>query len=68
MSTLEFATLLRAVSQGTHVEDPRVRYLRAATLTLDFDVPVTINTDGEVLVASRCEYRVLPGATRFFAA
>ncbi|MDQ3349500.1 MAG: diacylglycerol kinase family lipid kinase [Acidobacteriota bacterium] len=67
MSTLEFATLLRSVSQGTHVEDPRVRYLRAATLTLDFDTPVTINTDGEVLVASRCEYRVRPGATRFFA-
>jgi diacylglycerol kinase (ATP) len=66
MSTLEFVTLLRAVSRGTHVDDPRVRYLRAASLTLTFDEPVSINTDGEVLSASRCDYRVLPGAARFF--
>jgi diacylglycerol kinase (ATP) len=66
MSTLEFVTLLRAVSRGTHVDDPRVRYLRAASLTLTFDEPVSINTDGEVLSASRCDYRVLPRAARFF--
>ncbi len=66
MSTLEFVTLLRAVSRGTHVEDPRVHYFRAASVTFTFDAPVNINTDGEVLTASRCEYRVLPGATRFF--
>lgn len=67
MSTLEFATLLRAVSGGTHVDDPRVRSIRAADVTLEFDYPVTINTDGEGLVASSCAYRVLPGAARFFA-
>ena len=67
MSTLEFVTLLRSVSRGTHVEDPRVHYLRAASVTFTFEAPVSINTDGEVLTASRCEYRVLPGATRFFA-
>jgi diacylglycerol kinase (ATP) len=68
MSTLEFVTLLRAVSRGTHVDDPRVRYIRAASVTFTFDAPVSINTDGEVLSASRCDYRVLPGATRFFTA
>ncbi len=67
MSTVDFVTLLREVSRGTHVEDPRVRYLRAEAVTLEFERPVTINTDGEVLVASRCEYRVLPKATRFLA-
>ncbi len=66
MSTLEFVTLLRAVGRGTHVEDPRVRYFRAASVTFTFDDPVSINTDGEVLTATRCEYLVLPGATRFF--
>lgn len=67
MSTIDFVTLLRAVSRGTHVADPRVRYIRAASVTLIFDAPVSINTDGEVLSASRCDYRVLPAATRFFS-
>ena len=41
MSTLDFVTLLRAVSRGTHVDDARVRYIRAASVTLTFDVPGT---------------------------
>jgi len=67
MPTLEFIAMLRQVAQGTHTEDPRVRYLRVADLTLQFDRSININTDGEVLEASTCHYRVLPGAARFFA-
>jgi diacylglycerol kinase (ATP) len=67
MPTLEFVSLLRAVADGTHVEDPRVRYLRATDVTIDFDRTVKVNTDGEVLETRRCEYRVLPGAARFLA-
>ena len=67
MSSLDFVGLLRRVSEGSHVEDPRVHYVQASSLVLDFGREMKINTDGEVLVASRCRYGVLPGAARFFA-
>ena len=67
MPTLEFVGLLRRVAEGDHVDDPRVRYLRASSATLEFERPVLVNTDGEVLEADRCEYRVLPKAARFLA-
>jgi diacylglycerol kinase (ATP) len=67
MPTLEFVALLRQVAQGTHTDDPRVHYLRAAALTLDFNRPIKLNTDGEVLEAMSCKYRVLPKAVRFLA-
>jgi hypothetical protein len=34
---------------------------------LTFDRAVKVNTDGEVLEASRCTYRVNPRSARFFA-
>lgn len=68
MPTLAFVALLREVARGTHVDDPRVRYVRGARIDLTFDQTVNINTDGEVLEVSSCEYRVLPHAARFFAA
>ena len=67
MPTLEFVALLRKVSDGDHVTDPRVRYLRASTVKLDFERPVLVNTDGEVLEASSCDYSLLPRAARFFS-
>ena len=67
MPTLEFVALLRRVAEGGHVEDERVRYLRAARATLAFDRPLLVNTDGEVLEARRCDYDILPGAARFLA-
>ncbi len=65
MPTLEFVALLRRVSDGDHVDDERVRYFRASSLDLDFPRPLKINTDGQVLEARRCEYRVLPQTIRF---
>jgi diacylglycerol kinase (ATP) len=67
MPTLEFVALLRKVAQGEHVTEPRVRYLRAVRATLEFDRPVLVNTDGEVLEARTCEYEVLPRSARFLA-
>ena len=67
MSTVEFVTLVRKVAGGEHVHDDRVRYLQASTVTIELDREVTVNTDGEVFTASRCEYSVLPAAARFFA-
>ena len=67
MPTLEFVALLRRVADGDHLDDPRVRYLRASRATMQFDRRILVNTDGEVLETDRCEYEVLPKAARFFA-
>ncbi len=66
-STLEFLTLLPRLSSGDHVEDDDVIYFRAEEATLTFARPIKINTDGEVFEASRCHYRIRPGALRFMA-
>ncbi len=66
MPALEFVALLRQVAQGAHTDDERVRYLQAAQITLEFERSIKLNTDGEVLEASRCDYRVLPKAAQFF--
>ncbi|MBA2304288.1 MAG: diacylglycerol kinase family lipid kinase [Acidobacteria bacterium] len=67
MGALEFVALARKVADGDHVNDPRVRYLQASSVTIELERETHINTDGEVLSATRCEYSVLPRAARFFA-
>jgi diacylglycerol kinase (ATP) len=64
MDLLAFVALLRRVSDGSHVEDERVRYFRAAQCSLAFDRRVAVNADGEVFQADRCDYRVRPAAAR----
>src|SRR5688572_29180606 len=68
MPTLEFMTLLRRVSEGDHVDDDRVAYFRTRELELNFDRPIKVNFDGQVLEAERCCYRILPRAARFLGA
>ena len=67
MPMLEFVRLLTSVTTGDHVEDERVHYFRAAEVELTFDRPIKVNTDGEVLEADRCLYRIRPRAARFLA-
>ncbi len=64
MSKVEFVGLLTRVTEGEHVTDERVTYFRAAELDLQFDRPIKVNTDGQVLETDRCRYRVLPRALR----
>jgi diacylglycerol kinase (ATP) len=64
MPTVEFVALLRRVSSGDHVDDARVHYFRARDVDLRFDRLIKVNTDGQVLEAESCEYRVLPRAVR----
>lgn len=68
MPTVEFLALLSRVSDGDHVSDERVRYFRAVEVELAFERVVKVNTDGQVLDARTCHYRVLPRAARFLAA
>jgi diacylglycerol kinase (ATP) len=65
--TLEFVRLLSSVPGGNHIEDERVAYFRALEVELSFDRTIKVNTDGEVLEADECRYRVLPRAARFLA-
>ena len=67
MSAVEFVALGRRVADGDHVNDPRVRYLQASSVVLEFEREIRFNTDGEVLPAMRCEYTVLPRAATFLA-
>jgi diacylglycerol kinase (ATP) len=62
---LEFVGLLQKVAAGEHPHDERVMHFRAGELDLEFDRTVNVNTDGEVLEARRCEYRVRHRAARF---
>jgi diacylglycerol kinase (ATP) len=64
MPTLEFVGLLRQVAAGEHVSDPRVGYARVRDVTCAFDRMTRVNTDGQVLEAARCRYRVRPKAVR----
>jgi diacylglycerol kinase family enzyme len=67
MPAIEFVTLLRQVAAGEHLEDDRVRYLQANRVSFVFERAIKVNTDGEVLEATACEYRVLPRAVTFVA-
>ncbi len=67
MSALEFVALARRVADGAHVEDPRVLYYQAASVRIELERAVHVNTDGEVFQDRICEYRVLPKAARFLA-
>jgi diacylglycerol kinase (ATP) len=65
MPLLEFVALLRKVADGSHLEDDRVRYFRVRSMEMTFERPVKVNTDGELLEAKTCSYRIAPGAARF---
>lgn len=67
MTAVEFVALARKVSEGDHVNDPRVRYLQASSVRIELDRETRINTDGEVLAATLAEYSVLPRAAIFLA-
>ena len=67
MSAVEFVNLARKVADGEHVRDPRVRYLQAESVTIELDRETRVNTDGEVMAATRAEYSVLRRAATFFA-
>lgn len=66
-SGTEFLALLRRMSNGDHLDDPRVTYRQFREGELSFDRLIKVNTDGEVRKAETCRYRVMPGAARFLS-
>lgn len=63
-STLDFLALLPRLSSGAHVDDDDVVYFRTREAMLTFTRAIRVNTDGELLEASRCHYVMRPGAVR----
>jgi diacylglycerol kinase (ATP) len=66
MPMLEFVGVLQRIAAGSHEEAAGILQFRAAAFDLEFSRPVRVNTDGEVLEASRCEYRVRRPGAQFF--
>lgn len=64
-STLDLMTLLPKLSAGEHLDEAQVRYAVARRISLRFAEKTPVNADGEVAMAGRCDYEVLPGAVRF---
>ena len=66
MPMLEFIAVLQRIASGSSEESAGVMHFRAAAFDLEFNRTVRVNTDGELLEADRCAYRMLRRAVRFF--
>jgi diacylglycerol kinase (ATP) len=66
MPVVEFIFVLQSIAAGEHLGDERVQHFRATAFDLEFDRVVRVNTDGELLQAARCHYRVRPRLVKFF--
>jgi len=66
MSRLRLLRLLPTTFDGSHVEQPEVRYERTTRLTITCDPPTPIQADGELFerAATRVTYEVLPARLR----
>lgn len=54
--------LMRRIRDGTHVNEPNVTSQRCATAAIEFDRQVHMHVDGDLTVARRAEFSVLPRA------
>jgi diacylglycerol kinase (ATP) len=66
MTLMEFVGVLQRIAAGDESDDGGVMHFRASAADFTFDRPVRVNTDGEVLDASRCSYRVRSSVLRCF--
>jgi diacylglycerol kinase (ATP) len=62
---IEFVAVLQKLAAGSH-DSERILHFRLREFELVFDRQVRVNTDGELLEADRCRYRVLPRTASFF--
>lgn len=63
---LEFLGVLQQIAAGTGHQVDGVHSFRASAFDLELSRTIRVNTDGELLEAARCEYRISRGAVRFF--
>ncbi|WP_420126599.1 diacylglycerol/lipid kinase family protein [Longimicrobium sp.] len=60
MTHMELVRIAPQIRAGTHVNDPKVTYLKVRELTVESDEEMTVNADGEPLTARRFEYDLGP--------
>jgi diacylglycerol kinase family enzyme len=63
---LEFISVLQQIASGNGHRIEGVHSFRAAAFDLESSRTIRVNTDGELLEASHCEYRIGGRALRFF--
>ncbi len=66
MPIVEFVGVLQRIAAGSYEHAGGVVHFRAAAFDLELSRPIRVNTDGELLEANRCEYRVWRSGVQFF--
>ena len=66
MSMLEFVSVLQGIAAGSDTLHPGVMHFRASSFDLELSRRSRVNTDGELLEAEICRYRVRHAGARFF--
>ncbi|HEY5230335.1 MAG TPA: YegS/Rv2252/BmrU family lipid kinase [Galbitalea sp.] len=66
LTRIQFLRIFPKVFAGTHIEDPRVRIIKAKKIRIEAD-DVVAYTDGERFAALPIDIEVRPGALRVFA-
>ena len=66
MPMLQFVGVLQGLGAAGTTDHPGVLQFRSSSFDLEFDRPVHVNADGELLEARACRYRVIPAGARFF--
>ena len=64
VSKLDFLTTAPKLYSGRHLAHPKVEVLRGAVVAIDAEVPLPLETDGEVLGTTPARFEVVPRALR----
>ncbi len=66
LGRLEILSFLPRVMRGTHIGDPRVRFLQTARLVIDSPDPLIVEADGEIpfVAAHHLDIEILPKRLR----
>jgi diacylglycerol kinase (ATP) len=69
LGRLGILSLLPKVMQGTHIYDPRVKYVKSSRVVIESSDPLVIESDGEIpfIGAQRAEIEILPKRLRVLA-
>jgi diacylglycerol kinase (ATP) len=60
----DFVLSVGKLYRGTHLSHPKIELLRGATITVEADVPVPVELDGEQPGTTPARFEVVPGALR----
>ena len=61
---LDFLTTARKLYDGSYLAHPKIELLRTGSADVDADVPLPVETDGEVAGTTPARFELVPGALR----